>query len=328
MRNHRKRLGTAAFAAACCVVLELLWVQIAGLAEPTEGNFIRYVELSAPYAALQDAMQEDVEREGEVCWTDILAGLACQNGNDWSGYQTQQTKRMAQQLEGGKTPEDNTYFSYYQEVYRAAFGGLLGDYAEEKESEDGSRDWNMRYGLKGYSPIADGFEYSDSDDFGASRSYGYQRRHLGHDMMGLTGTPIVAVESGTVTMLGWNQYGGWRVGIRSTDGKRYWYYAHLRKDRPFAAGLKEGKCVKAGEVIGYMGRTGYSATENVNNIETPHLHIGLELIFDESQFESDNEIWVDIYPMVQLLRQHRSAVDRVENGEYTRRFELLEAGAP
>lgn len=317
---------TAAFAAACCVVLELVWVQLAGLAEPAQGEFIRYVELSVPYAALEDAMREDVEREGEVCWTDILAALACRNGNDWSGYRTEQAQTMACQLEQGKTPEDNTYFSYYQETYRAALGGLLGDYAEEREDAQGNRVWDVRYGLKGYLPIADGFDYSDSDDFGASRSYGYQRRHLGHDMMGLTGTPIVAVESGTVTMLGWNQYGGWRVGIRSADGKRYWYYAHLRKDRPYAAGLKEGQYVKAGEVIGYMGRTGYSATENVNHIETPHLHIGLELIFDESQFESDNEIWVDLYPMMQLLLQHRSAVDRAEDGEYTRRFELLEAG--
>lgn len=145
-------------------------------------------------------------------------------------------------------------------------------------------------------------------------------------MMGLTGTPIVAVESGTVAMLGWNQYGGWRVGIRSRDGKRYWYYAHLRKDRPYAEGLEEGDTVTAGEVIGYMGRSGYSATENVNNIETPHLHIGLELIFDESQFESDNEIWVDIYPIMQLLREHRSACTRDENGEYIRTSEFLEAG--
>ncbi len=46
---------------------------------------------------------------------------------------------------------------------------------------------------------------------------------------GSIGTPIVAVESGYIEALGWNQYGGWRVGIRSFDGKRYYYYAHLRK---------------------------------------------------------------------------------------------------
>ncbi len=143
--------------------------------------------------------------------------------------------------------------------------------------------------------------------------------------MGLTGTPIVAVESGTVTMLGWNQYGGWRIGIRSDDGKRYWYYAHLRQDRPYAAQLAEGQHVTAGDVIGYMGRTGYSATENVSNIVTPHLHIGLELIFDESQFESDNEIWVNLYPLMQLLARHKAETVRAEDGEYTRRYAFEEA---
>ena len=31
-------------------------------------------------------------------------------------------------------------------------------------------------------------------------------------MMGQTGTPVVAVESGYVEAIGWNQYGGWRLG--------------------------------------------------------------------------------------------------------------------
>ena len=77
-------------------------------------------------------------------------------------------------------------------------------------------------------------------------------------MMGQIGTPIIAVESGYVEALGWNQYGGWRIGIRSFDKKRYYYYAHLRQNSPFQKGLKEGSVVTAGDVIGYMGHTGYS----------------------------------------------------------------------
>ena len=61
--------------------------------------------------------------------------------------------------------------------------------------------------------------------------------------MGSTGTPVIAVESGVVESLGWNQYGGWRIGIRSFDKKRYYYYAHLMEDTPYAAGLKEGDSV-------------------------------------------------------------------------------------
>ena len=45
--------------------------------------------------------------------------------------------------------------------------------------------WVTKYGLKAFHPLAKNFPYSHYDDFGVSRSYGYRRQHLGHDMMGL-----------------------------------------------------------------------------------------------------------------------------------------------
>ena len=139
---------------------------------------------------------------------------------------------------------------------------------------------------------------------------GFKRRHLGNDLMGALGTPIVAVEGGVVEALGWNRYGGWRVGIRSFDSKRYWYYAHLRKDAPYAPGLEVGDIVQPGDLIGFMGRTGYSDTENTNNIEIVHLHLGLQLVFEESQKECDSEIWVDVYDLVKLLHAHRCTLTK------------------
>ena len=183
--------------------------------------------------------------------------------------------------------------------------------------------WVTKYGLKAFLPLAKNFPYSHYDDFGVSRSYGYRRRHLGHDMMGQTGTPVVAVESGRVEALGWNQYGGWRIGIRSFDGKRYYYYAHLRKDYPYQSNLKEGSLVTAGDVIGYLGHTGYSTTENTNNIAEPHLHFGLQLIFDESQKEGNNEIWIDCYELVRFLAMNRSETVKKEGTkEWTRVYEM------
>ena len=111
-----------------------------------------------------------------------------------------------------------------------------------------------------------------------------------------------------------NRYGGWRVGIRSFDSRRYYYYAHLQKDHPFAEGLEVGDVVQAGDLIGFMGRTGYSARENVNNIEPVHLHFGMELVFDESQKECNSEIWIDVYDIVRLLSEHRSSVRKTESG--------------
>ncbi len=124
-------------------------------------------------------------------------------------------------------------------------------------------------------------------------------------------------------VLGWNQYGGWRIGIRSFDKKRYYYYAHLRQNYPYQGDLKEGSVVTAGQVIGYMGHTGYSTKENVNNIKTTHLHWGMELVFDESQKESDNEIWIDCYQLSQFLRRHASSVEKVQGTkEWKRTLEM------
>ena len=143
--------------------------------------------------------------------------------------------------------------------------------------------------------------------------------------MGSVGTPIIAVESGVVEALGWNQYGGWRVGIRSLDGKRYYYYAHLRRDHPFHYTIGEGDRVNAGDVIGYLGMTGYSSKENVNNINTPHLHFGLQLIFDESQKDGDNQIWIDVYEIIELLQKNKSAVQyNEETKDYDRVYDLME----
>ena len=276
---------------------------------------IRYVEFNVPYAALKKAMNLDIasHREGgNLSWVELLACLAAEYGGEFGRYRSADLDAAAEKLStqgAEQLSADMKYFSYYREAYGAVLGGLLGTYLQDGEE---------KYGLTAFFPIAKGFPYSGFDDFGAKRTYGYTRPHLGHDLMAATGTPVIAAESGVVEALGWNQYGGWRIGIRSFDSKRYYYYAHLRKNRPYAAGLALGATVRAGDVIGYVGRTGYSSRENVNNIEESHLHFGLELIFDESQKESDNEIWVDVYPLTQLLSQNRAQVVRDDaTKEYT-----------
>ena len=189
--------------------------------------------------------------------------------------------------------------------------------------------WVTKYGLKAFSPIAKNYPYNDFDDFGVARSYGFKRQHLGHDMMGQVGTPVIAVESGYVEAIGWNQYGGWRLGIRSFDKRRYYYYAHLRKNYPYHKSLKEGSIVQAGDVIGYLGRTGYSATENTNNIDEPHLHFGLQLIFDESQKEGNNEIWINCYELIKFLAMNRSeTVKNPDTKEYYRVYQMKDPATP
>ena len=76
-----------------------------------------------------------------------------------------------------------------------------------------------------------------------------------------------------------------------------------------------------------MGRTGYSVTENVNNIDVSHLHFGMQLIFDESQKEGNNEIWIDVYEIVNFLSKNRSEVQlsEPETKDYVRKHDFMDA---
>ena len=279
---------------------------------PAKAEPIKWVDFAVPYESLEYAMHADIqtaEQEKHISWIDILALAACRTGGKCG---LASVKKATQELKGDRSPQEllgdlYKYYDYYHAAYEAVLGGLLGNYTIEINGQ-----WKPAYGLKAFSPIAAGYGYSHCSDFGNSRSFGFARKHLGNDLMGGLGTPIVAVEGGVVEAMGWNRYGGWRIGIRSFDSKRYYYYAHLQKDTPFAKDMYVGKIVQPGDVIGFMGRTGYSDRENTNNIETVHLHFGMQLVFDESQKECNSEIWIDVYPLVRLLSQHRSSVQKTE----------------
>ena len=89
---------------------------------------------------------------------------------------------------------------------------------------------------------------------------GFNKMHRGTDFAAPTGTPIMASGSGTVTRARWCGGGGNCVKIRHNSTYET-IYAHMSK---FAKGVKEGRKVKQGQIIGYVGSTGLSTG--------PHLH--------------------------------------------------------
>ena len=103
---------------------------------------------------------------------------------------------------------------------------------------------------------------SFGDSFGAPRGAYVSGWHHGEDIFAPLGTPLLAVADGTIFSVGWNQYGGWRLWLRDKIGNQF-YYAHLSAYSPLAV---NGRDVKAGSVLGFMGKTGDAEHS------PPHLH--------------------------------------------------------
>ena len=177
---------------------------------PVQAESIRWVDFNVSYESMKYALDQDIatfEQEKHISWIDILALAACRTGGKCA---LASVKQAVADLKKDKQPEQllgdlYKYYDYYHRAYTAALGGLVGSYAIEKDGQ-----WAATYGLKAFSPIAAGYGYSHCDDFGVARSFGFRRKHLGNDLMGALGTPVVAVEGGVVEAMGWNRYGGYK----------------------------------------------------------------------------------------------------------------------
>lgn len=136
-----------------------------------------------------------------------------------------------------------------------------------------------------YFPVAEStvdkvLNTSFADSWMSERTFGGKRGHEGTDIMASKNQrdlyPIISMTSGTITNLGWIEKGGYRVGITSDSGV-YYYYAHLSS----YSNIEEGMRVKAGDLLGFMGDTGYGK-EGTEGKFPVHLHVGV-YIYDNGQ---------------------------------------------
>lgn len=102
------------------------------------------------------------------------------------------------------------------------------------------------------------------DTFYDGRSEG--RQHQALDIMATSGTPVLAAADGKVARLFQSEKGGVTLYELDASGLYYYYYAHLQS---YADGIVEGKQLKRGEVIGYVGDTGNAGAGNF------HLHFAI-----------------------------------------------------
>ncbi len=132
--------------------------------------------------------------------------------------------------------------------------------------KDGSGDIGF-YDLKGKSIVKslmktpiNGARLSSSFGMRKHPILGYNKMHRGTDFAAPTGTPIMASGAGKIIRARWCGGGGNCVKIKHNSTYQT-VYAHMKS---FARGIKEGRRVKQGQIIGYVGSTGLSTG--------PHLH--------------------------------------------------------
>lgn len=144
-------------------------------------------------------------------------------------------------------------------------------------------------------PIPTGYDYRFENSWYAERTYGGIRRHYGVDIMDPNNEkgiiPIVSMSQGTIENIGWNNMGGYRVGVRTKNGA-YIYYAHLEKHE---SRLKKGTKIEVGDLIGYMGDSGYGEEGTVGEFPV-HLHIGIA-----TKALGNKEAWVNPYYLLEYL---------------------------
>ncbi|WP_042478077.1 M23 family metallopeptidase [Bacillus ndiopicus] len=147
-------------------------------------------------------------------------------------------------------------------------------------------------------PIPVRANYSYKGTWGASRGWGGRRTHEGTDLFASYGTPVHSTSYGAIEVMGWNDYGGWRIGIRDVNNT-YHYYAHLSSFHP---DLAIGDIVGPGTVIGYVGSSGYGK-EGTSGKFPPHLHYGMY------KFDGRNEWAFDPFPSLLIWERQAKKGD-------------------
>lgn len=139
---------------------------------------------------------------------------------------------------------------------RAVNFNAAADQGEGQQSSGGVQSGNFSGRLSMY-PLKGGLRVTSP--YGVNRK-GHSQAHSGIDWGAASGTPIYAPGDGTVRSADWNKIYGNRTILDLGGG----YSTMFGHQSGFASGLKAGSKIRAGQIIGYVGSTGWSTG--------PHLH--------------------------------------------------------
>lgn len=136
-----------------------------------------------------------------------------------------------------------------------------------------------------------GYPVSYENSWGEQRSYGKERLHEGCDLMAEENERgryvVCSMTDGVVTNIGWLELGGWRIGVESDNGI-YYYYAHLDS---YEKAFRIGEPIKAGQILGRMGDSGYGKEPGTKGKFAVHLHIGIYVTDSKGKERAVNPYW-------------------------------------
>lgn len=156
---------------------------------------------------------------------------------------------------------------------------------------------DLKYFPVPISSIEKSLRVSYTNSWMNKRTFGGERGHEGTDLMASKNErgiyPVLSMTDGVVTSKGWLPKGGWRIGITSPGGC-YYYYAHLASYGRFQIGDE----VKAGDLLGYMGDSGYGEEGTIGKFPV-HLHVGIY------QKNGNEEISINPYWILKYLEKRK-----------------------
>ncbi|WP_146130540.1 M23 family metallopeptidase [Planifilum fimeticola] len=233
----------------------------------------------------------EAERETGVSWAYLAAIDEVE-----SGYE-QATPSSIRERAGWIRERTEGNGHSVRAAERAIRQGFPDNRAEEILEIAESYRWMVPSLTEGYAfPFrrSDRDRVSYSDTWGAGRTYGGDRKHEGTDLMAKKGIPILSVADGVIVRKGWNRLGGWAVTVMDRNHPQiFYYYAHMSR---YGEGIKAGQRVERGQVIGYVGDSGYGPKGTTGKFP-PHLHFGIYV--RESLLSWEREA-INPYPLLKV----------------------------
>lgn len=306
-----------------CIGIAVFILLIPLLLVPNYDEVDMALAMDVPYEIIRE-----LDEEFGSNFPYYMATAATELSGDWEAYKEENyievLRGYNQKMLNDQYAYDDTYKTYV-DVYQQAYGDIecfvipMESYEKKKKKRvkvkytdaNGNTRTKYKYEYE-YEVRLRSPGYRIYDDFGAERNYKERTRHKGNDTIADEGVPLISMTDGVLERVGWNEHGGWRIGVRAPNGA-YFYYAHMEEyGWEIAEGdLQQGDKIKAGQLLGYIGDTGYGppGTEGkfVNHL---HLQIGVKI----EDYEGD--FWVNPYNAMKFREDEQLILDLYDDEDY------------